>query len=126
MTTQRSDREIAVEAVVLLDRVLSTFTEVGSIGAIANVRRSRWQDSSHVAQWRARVDAMRAELELIPANPTPEFHERGLVHQEPQVEVLHARNGKCWQQNRCGARGGKATNDVDATCPTCRALVDAR
>lgn len=41
------------------------------------------------------------------------------------MSVLHARNGEHWQQNRCGEASGRATNDGEATCTACRAIIDA-
>jgi ATP-dependent protease ClpP protease subunit len=43
-----------------------------------------------------------------------------------RVEYVHARNGAFWQQNRCGATGGQATSDDEATCPACRREIDAK
>ncbi len=51
----------------------------------------------------------------------------GSPQQPPdEPEVVHARLGTYWRQNRCGELGGPATNDDLATCPRCRAEIDAR
>ena len=52
--------------------------------------------------------------------------EPGIELRREAPPVLHARGGANWQSNRCAAEGGLATNDDEATCPACRAVIDAR
>lgn len=40
------------------------------------------------------------------------------------AEVVHARDGAYFMRNRCGLMGGLATNDAEATCEMCRAVID--
>lgn len=41
-------RQVAADAIALARIILGRFTDVGSIGAIANVRRSTWVDAGQV------------------------------------------------------------------------------
>lgn len=92
MVTKRSDREIAVEALRLFGDLLSTFTDKGDIGAIANVLRSTWQDKSTMKwRWEA-LNRLTDELASVvpdhcswcpnPAAPDPHCHRDGQVHRE--------------------------------------------
>ncbi len=127
----RSDRDVAVAAVSILGDVLQALQQPSIRRAFGLTGRT-----AKVEAWTRAHAALREELEAAfpkhcswcpdPSAPDPRFHTRGLVHQEAPFDVVHARAGEHWQLNRCGAEGGEATNDVEATCPACRAMVDAR
>jgi len=94
----KSERQIAVEALTLAGNVLSTFTDRGSIGAIDNVLRSRWQDRTTVKGWWTQVGALTDGLDPPavpvefcnwcpdPPRPDPRWHPNGQRnHVEPSL-----------------------------------------